>query len=227
MDIQCIFDYLKELQENNNRDWYHGHKNEQLYVNEQFEHLLRELILEIGKFDKSILHNEPKNITFKLVRDIRYSHDKSPYNATFRAHIAPAGKLPIPVGYFISIKPNNKSFLGGGLFAPMFRDATSMIRDYISKNGKEFDQIIKDMEFAGNFEIKGESLKNVPSGYDKNHPQAEYLKFKSWFIEDFINDDKFLNADNFIQLATERFKLMKPFNDYLNIALQSFTMPTR
>ena len=47
------------------------------------------------------------------------------------ASAAEKGKLPIPVGYFLAIKPNNQSFLGGGLFADVFRDATNMIRDYM------------------------------------------------------------------------------------------------
>lgn len=53
------------------------------------------------------------DLTFKLVRDTRFSRDKSPYNPAFRAHISSMGKLPIPVGYFIMIKPGNQSFLGG------------------------------------------------------------------------------------------------------------------
>ena len=34
------------------------------------------------------------------------------------------------------IKPGNQSFLGGGLFADMFKDATAMVRDYIAQNGE-------------------------------------------------------------------------------------------
>lgn len=66
----------------------------------------QQLIYGIGEFDNSVLHNIPKELTFKLVRDTRFSHDKSPYNPSFRAHISSMGKLPIPVGYYIMIKPN-------------------------------------------------------------------------------------------------------------------------
>lgn len=68
-------------------------------ANAEFERLLQALILEIGKFDSSILHNNPKDLTFKIVRDTRFSHDKSPYNPAFCAHISPKGKLPVPAGY--------------------------------------------------------------------------------------------------------------------------------
>ena len=71
----------------------------------EFEKLLQTLMLKIGKFDDSVLHNNPKDLTFKLVRDTRFSHDKSPYNPAFRAHISSCGKLPVPVGYYLMITP--------------------------------------------------------------------------------------------------------------------------
>ena len=76
MNTELIFQYLSELKENNNREWYHQHKTEYKEANAQFEALLQELILSIGKTDGSILHNVPKELTFKLVRDTRFSNDK-------------------------------------------------------------------------------------------------------------------------------------------------------
>ena len=142
MNTQLILDYLTDLGKNNEREWYHAHKAEYKEANAEFELLLKELILRIGEFDKSVLHNEPKELTFKLVRDTRFSHDKSPYNPAFRAHISSKGKLPVPVGYYLMIKPDGQSFLGGGLFADMFKDATAMVRDFIAANGREWEEIL-------------------------------------------------------------------------------------
>ncbi|MDE7211036.1 MAG: DUF2461 domain-containing protein, partial [Lachnospiraceae bacterium] len=83
MNTESILHYLTELRENNNREWYHAHKTEYQKANAGFEELLFALILKIGEFDSSVLHNEPKNLTFKMVRDTRFSHDKSPYNPAF------------------------------------------------------------------------------------------------------------------------------------------------
>ena len=52
------------------------------------------------------------------------------------------GEQPIPVGYYHMIKPGNQSFLGGGLFTDMLKDATTMVRDYIAKNGEEWEKPI-------------------------------------------------------------------------------------
>lgn len=227
MNTELILNYLAELSVNNNREWYHEHKKENKAANEQFEQLVQQLIYGIGEFDQSVLHNVPKELTFKLVRDTRFSHDKSPYNPSFRAHISSMGKLPIPVGYYVMIKPNGGTFLGGGLFADMFSNATAMVRDYIAAHPKELDKIINDAQFKKYFTIKGTALKNVPSGYDKEHPQAEYLKFKSWYTEYFMTDEEVADSESFVKKSVEIFKAMKPFNDYLNTALKDFKMPTR
>ena len=227
MDTKIILNYLTELRENNNREWYHAHKKEYQEANTNFEELLRELIQRIGEFDSSVLPHEPKDLTFKLVRDTRFSHDKSPYNPAFRAHISSMGKLPIPVGYYLMIKPGGQSFLGGGLFADMFKDATAMVRDYISKNGAEMEKIVNDPDFKKYFTVKGTALKNVPAGYDKAHPQAEFLKYKSWFLEYPVEDERFSDPEKFLSQAAGIFRVMKPFNDYLNLALNGFQMPER
>ena len=227
MNTQLIIAYLSELSMNNNREWYHAHKEYYKNANAEFENLLQTLMLEIGKFDSSILQSAPKDLTFKLVRDTRFSHDKSPYNPAFRAHISSKGKLPVPVGYYIMIKPDNQSFLGGGLFADMFKDATTMIRDYIARHGGEWERIIHEPEFEKYFTVRGTALKNVPAGYEKEHPQAEYLKFKSWYLEYPLKDEEVKDAERFLAEAAKLFQIMKPFNDYLNKALAGFQMPAR
>ncbi len=227
MNMSLIVNYLSELSMNNEREWYHAHKEEYKKANAEFEALLQALMLEIGNFDSSILNYAPKELTFKLVRDTRFSHDKSPYNPAFRAHISSKGKLPVPVGYYLMIKPGDQSFLGGGLFADMFKDATRMVRDYIAQNGEEWERVIHEPEFEKYFTVRGSALKNVPSGYEKEHPQAEYLKFKSWYLEYPLKDEELGDADAFLAKAVECFRIMKPFNDYLNKAVGGFQMPTR
>ncbi len=227
MNITAILKYLTDLRENNNREWYHAHKAEYKAANMEFETLIQELIFRIGEFDSSVLHNDPRSLTFKLNRDTRFSHDKSPYNPAFRAHISSMGKLPVPVGYYLMIKPGDQSFLGGGLFADMFKDATAMVRDFISVNSLEWEQIVNAPDFKSCFTVRGTALKNVPAGYDRDHPLAEVLKFKSWYLEYPVRDETFDNAEQFLAHGAELFRRMKPFNDYLNWALAGFQMPSR
>ncbi len=227
MNTQLILDYLADLSSHNEREWYHAHKAEYKEASAEFEALLQELILKIGEFDSSVLHNQPRDLTFKLVRDTRFSHDKSPYNPAFRAHISSKGKLPVPVGYYLMIKPGGQSFLGGGLFADMFKEATAMVRDYIAANGREWEEIIGDPDFLKYFTVQGTALKRVPAGYEKEHPQAEFLKYKSWYLEYPVTDAGVRDGEAFLDHAVSVFRIMKPFNDYLNRALADFRMPER
>ena len=227
MNTQMILDYLCSLSANNNREWYHAHKAEYQAANAQFEELVQSLIFQIGEFDSGVLGHETKDLIFKLVRDTRFSHDKSPYNPAFRVHISSMGKLPIPVGYYLMIKPGGQSFLGGGLFADMFKEATKMVRDYISEHGGEWEAVITAPAFQEYFTVQGTALKNVPAGYEKDHPQAGYLKYKSWYLEYPVQDEDLADSEQFLSRAADIFRRMKPFNNYLNQALAGFQMPKR
>jgi len=47
--------------------------------------------------------------------------------------------------------------------------------------------------------IKGESLKSVSKGYSPAHPQVEYLKNKSWYLEYPIPDVQITDGDSFVK----------------------------
>lgn len=227
MNTDLILNYLAELEQNNNRGFYHAHKGEYQAAKAEFEALLQELILRIGETDSSVLRCAPGELMFRLTRDTRFSHDKSPYNPAFRAHISGGGKLPVPVGYYLVIRPGRRSFLGGGLFADMFKEATAMVRDFIAAHPDQWEQVIRAEEFRELFQVKGTALKQVPAGYDRDHSQAEYLKFKSWYLEYPVADEAVRDGDGFVDLAADVFRKMKPFNDVMNRALDGFRMPER
>lgn len=224
--MKKIIEFLTQLEINNNADWFHANKQLRQEANLEFEDLIAQLIAKIGEKDESILNNIPSELTFKYNRDTRFSHDKSPYNPSMRAHIGAKGKLPIPVGYYIMIRPCQGSFLGGGLFADMFSDATKMIRDYILEHGDELNKIVEAEGFKKYFSVKGTALKNVPKGYDPDSPYAEWLKYKCLYLEYELSESDLLQ-DDFVEKATDIFLSMKPFNDFINAALKDFKMPQR
>lgn len=226
MNGNAILTYLSELEAHNDRDWYHAHKTEREEANREFEALVGGLMAGLRRTDDSLPLAQPKELIFKLTRDTRFSHDKSPYNPSFRAHMGPKGKLPIPVGYYILLQPGGRSFLGGGLFADMFKDATAMVRGYIASHGGEWGKMITAPDFAQRFTVGGTALKKVPRGYDPDHPQAEYLKNKSWYLEFPIPDEQIIEP-GFVDYAVGIFSKMDQFNRFLNKALEGFVMPAR
>lgn len=223
MDTTNMMAYLAALEANNNREWFHENKAWYQQAKTDFESLVTALMIGVQSFDSNIPLSPAKELTFKLMRDTRFSHDKRPYNAAFRAHIGRAGKLPIPCDYYVSLRPGDQSFLGGGLFAPMFPDATRMIRDAIAEDGEGFAQVVAAMGLP----VQGEALKRVPKEYDAALPQAEFLKNKSWYVEYPVTDALVCQPEAFVGEAVAAFTRMQPFNAFLNRALAGFVMPAR
>lgn len=222
MELQKTFIFLKDLEKNNSLEWMKSHREQYLEAKNEFALFIQDLIHRIAKFDPSVACLRAEDLTYRLNKDTRFSKNKTPYHTAFRAHISTAGKKPIPAGYYICISPS-ASFLGGGVFATQFPQATTLVRDYILQNAEEFQRIINTHEFAANFSIEGDKLKNVPRGYDKEHPLSEYMKHKSWNIEYHVSYQQLLEND--ISFIAQKFQLMKPFNDFLNEALKEFTLP--
>ncbi|SDM52303.1 TIGR02453 family protein [Dendrosporobacter quercicolus] len=164
---------------------------------------------------------------FRLNRDIRFSSDKKPYNPAFRAHLSPWGKPFIPLGYYLCIRPGEQSFVAGGLYGSGWQEAANRVRDYIADHGNEFEKIVTGNAFTKYFTVLGEKLKRVPKGNDIDHPQAEYLKHKSWYAQSFIADKTVLTAERFYDIVIEKYRALKPFKDYLNKALECYQIPKR
>ncbi|WP_040197314.1 DUF2461 domain-containing protein [Candidatus Soleaferrea massiliensis] len=221
-----ILPFLSALRENNSLQWMAENRDWYRTCMDAFEQLLGALITRIAQRDASVVGQHPKDLIFRLNRDTRFSKDKSPYRPALRAHISADGKAPVPVGYFLYIEPGC-IFLGGGLFASQFADATKMVRDYLLEHSGELDDILKEPGFAAHFTLDGEKLKNIPRGYPKDFPQGEYLKHKSWYIEYHLPDESLSDLSGFCENAAEMFLKMKPFNDFLNRALRDFKMPSR
>jgi len=223
--VKGVLEYLADLEKNNNKEWFNANKKRYQEAGAEFEGLLARLLSSMGCLDERFPTLNPRALTYRLNRDTRFSEDKTPYKPTFRAVLSPAGKALVPVWFYMAVTPRDRSFLGAGLYSTVLKDATIMIRQHISKYPDEFEAVVKNVEFAPRFTVKGDALKNVPKGFDTNHSQADYLKNKSWYLEYPISDD-LLTSKDFVKEATGVFTRMKPFNDFLNDALKNFKMPS-
>lgn len=72
MDVSVIFQFLKNLATNNNREWFQEHKDEYLKAQKEFEELLTAIIARISLFDESIVGIQAKDCTYRIYRDTRF-----------------------------------------------------------------------------------------------------------------------------------------------------------
>ena len=78
MNMPVIFQFLKNLAANNNREWFNEHRDEYETARTEFENLLAAVISRIGLFDESIRGVQVKDCTYRIYRDTRFSSDKTP-----------------------------------------------------------------------------------------------------------------------------------------------------
>jgi uncharacterized protein (TIGR02453 family) len=210
--------FLGSLKKNNNRDWFEKHRPAYETAKTDVQKFVDELIKELIKFDKAFIGLEGKKCMFRINRDVRFSKDKSPYKTNFGASISPGGKKSDLPGFYIHIDPSS-AFLAGGVWMPE-PDKLNAIRQEIDYNFKEFQKIVNDKNFKKHFgELsKEEKLVNVPKGYSKESPAAEFLKLKSFIVSKKI-DAKEITSKTFIRKCAETCKAMHAFHLFLRRAM--------
>lgn len=209
-----VFDFLKKLTKNNNREWFTENKN--LYIESQQNVIsfLEDLIKEMSGFDEELGKVDAKKSLFRIYRDTRFSKDKIPYKTNFGASLG-MGKGSQKGGYYLHLEPG-KSFIAGGIYMPE-SSVLKELRKEISLYGEDFLKILNNKDFKKYFpELdQDDKLKKVPQGFEKEDPMAEYLKLKSFIVVYNIKDEEILDK-NAVKNLTKIFALMKPLNDFLN-----------
>lgn len=214
---EALLAFLKELGQNNNKEWFTENKPRYEEAKAEFEVFITQLFAEISAFDPSISHHKAKDCIFRIYRDVRFSKDKSPYKAHFGAHITSAAKksdIHTRSGYYIHIEPG-ASMLAGGAYMPQ-GDWLKNIRQEIDYNGQDLLNIINSKGFKYTFgQLEGDKLVRVPKGYTEENPNIELLKMKGFLARNLVKDIDLVKPD-FSSQAAIVFKELKPLSDFLN-----------
>jgi uncharacterized protein (TIGR02453 family) len=213
----AIFDFLKGLSKNNNKEWFQAHKSEYDSHKQGFAHMTELAIRAISEFDKSISGLEPKDCVFRINRDVRFSNDKSPYKANFGSFIAPGGRNTGMAGYYMHIEPGG-CFLSGGIYMPSSQNLKK-IRKEIFDNYEEFLEIINNKDFKKHFGVLwGEKLKTRPVGFPEDFEGLEYLKFKHYTVIKEIPDKEMI-SQGILKEISQVFSSLYPFVRFINQAI--------
>ena len=213
------FDFLKNLVENNNREWFQLHKGEHDKARENVIGFAAELIKALHHVDPLVnVDLDPKRCVQRIYRDIRFRKDKTPYKKNFGISIPTSGPKNGGVEYYFQIQPG-KSFVAGGYWMPE-TDHLKAIRQEIDYNAAELEKIIDAPEFIslfGEFRQQ-EKLKTVPREYGADNEHIELLKLKSFVA--FRNlKDKDLLLKSAVADVAEVCRKIYPLNVFLNNAL--------
>ena len=216
MAVENIIRFLSELNANNNREWFAENKTWYDQVRIEFEKLSKDLIVGISSFDEEIKHVEVKDCVFRIYRDTRFSHDKTPYKTHFGVFIASAGgRKSQRGGYYLHLDPAG-CFVAAGVWCPQ-PDLLKVLRQSVYDNIDELNEIRNSPSFSKYFTsfFEEDKLKTVPRGFPKDFPDAEMLKLKHYLVE-YKLDEKLINSPDFVQQLTDIVKCAYPLNRFLN-----------
>ena len=179
----ALFAYLRDLRENNDRDWFQA--NKERYLRNVMEPAQR-FVSDFGPRLKRISPNftaDPRpsgGSIFRIYRDVRFSKDKSPYKTHLGIHFRhKQAKDAHAPGFYLHLEPG-QVFCGAGIWHPDGKTLAA-IREAIDGNGRRWKQVAHGGRFREHFEPEGESLKRAPKGFDPDHPLIEDLKRKDFF----------------------------------------------
>ena len=178
-----LFTFLRELKANNNREWFDVNKPRfHAEVRDPFLAFIaawRPRLMNLSAH--YVADSKPMGGSlFRIYRDTRFSKNKDPYKTVASAYFPhEAGKENTP-GIYLHLEPE-RCFVGIGLYQP---DTTTRqtIAHTIATKPDEWLALKNEKAFKKLFTFSGSSLQRVPKPYDADHPLAEDLKRKDFFV---------------------------------------------
>ena len=206
--------FLYELSQNNNRDWFE--KNKKRYeatVKKPFEETVGAVIERIRAFEPGFVA-APKDCIFRIYRDTRFSADKTPYKTHVGAILTSMGRKNMDwPGYYLHIEFGNLMLGGGAYF--LDKEPLYKVRTAIMQDPETFRALLSDKNFASRFgELKGEKNKVLPPEFKEAAKKEPLLANKQFYFMAELDPENALRPD-FADFAVEYFKAAKAVNDFL------------
>ena len=216
----ALFDFLRELKVNNNREWFTANKA-------RYEQAVKQPLLDfIADFGKSLPEISPHyqaipkatgGSMFRIYRDVRFSPDKTPYKTAAAVQFRhEEGKNVHAPGFYLHMEPGGV-FAGCGIWQPDTQTANK-IRTAIVEEPDLWLAAIQDTTFKKTYTLGGDSLKRPPKGFDPDHPLVEDLKRKD-FIGSVELSEQAACQEDFLAHYVDMCKAACPLMQFLTEAV--------
>jgi uncharacterized protein (TIGR02453 family) len=218
MSTATFIPFLRELRDNNNREWFTTKKEYATGLQHEFLQFTQQIIDGIALFDPELKGIDAKNCVFRLYRDIRFSPDKTPYKTHFGAYMAANGGRKSPrAGYYLHIEPDG-CFISDGIYCPE-KDILKAVRQSIFENMDEWEEITRDLHpyFPEQFG-ETDKLKKVPQGFPVDGIGVDWLKYKHYAFSHPLND-LFYEKENTVSEIVTLFQHSVRLNQFINFTI--------
>lgn len=223
MAIQ-IFDFLRELKQNNTREWMATHNAEYQKVKALRDETAQKFIDTIASVDPSAAGYPIAQSVYRIMRDTRFSEDKTPYKTHIGIFVCPPlGKKSLLSGYYLHLEPGNSLLCGGNYCLPT-RYLTA-IRKAIRDNIEEYLSIVESPEFKKYFPTVGYNLlKTAPKGFARDWEYIDYVRPREFGVEISL-EDKFFDKKDYMKPLVPMITQIKRLNDFINFTLTESGFP--
>ncbi|KAK0459214.1 uncharacterized protein EV420DRAFT_1642196 [Desarmillaria tabescens] len=239
---QNTLDFLAQLQkpECNDREWFKLHERVFRQAEKEWKDFVEAFTDKLSEVDDQIPPLPPKDVIHRIYRDVRFSNDKTPYKQNLSASFSRSGRKGTfaacityqVILYFI--KPGGESLFAGGLWCPG-RNELATIRSNIKRNSFQLREIISSPEFVkyfgepkpgkrNNIFGRDDELKVAPKGVDKDHPDIDLLKCRSFAVIHRFTDEEVLDPDfkeKLAEVAVAIRPLVHCLNDMMSVGHDS------
>lgn len=215
MDFEKLYAFLKELQQNNSKEWMDANRKRYEEVRDSYISWLNTMDLKLAKIDPDYSSTTGKQAINRINNNLMYHPHKPIYKDHFGAGLDKENKQS---DFYIHLGIR-ESFIAGGFYKPK-PSILKSIRQGIDYNGEEFNKIRNKKSFKalfGELTDDGDSLKTASKGYSQEHKHIELLRRKTFAIRVELTEKEVLSAD-FDDRVVEIYKEMLPFRNYLNKA---------
>lgn len=210
---ESLLSFLKELESNNNREWFDAQKDHYKKEAEAFKKFGNVVLDNLNEHDAI-----EKMKIYRIYRDIRFSKDKTPFKTNRTVSYMREGEA-LRGGYYLHIK-SGESFVAGGFFSPAPADLRR-IRQEFDMDDEEIRAIMNNKEFKaafGNEFVPHDQVKTSPKGFSKDSKAIDLIKNKSFFFKHDFTDAEVI-ANDFSDKLDKYYKLFRPFFDYMSDVL--------
>lgn len=209
--------FLRDLKANNDRGWFQAHR-------ETYEAAIRDpaqaFVAAVRPGLEDLAGHPLDAKIFRMHRDVRFSKDKSPYNAHLHIGFSDAAMTVREGGSgFYAGLETDRLVLGAGMFevAGAALDAFRAAIDRAGE-GEVLAAIVADLAAAG-FRIEGAELKRTPAPYRADHPRADLLRRKGLTAWCETTDVGLICSPALMEFCEETFRALQPLHAWLREAL--------
>jgi uncharacterized protein (TIGR02453 family) len=207
--------FLRALKRHNDREWFRARKDRyEAELRAPMAALIDRLAGDFRSFAPDLVAN-PKTAIYRIYRDTRFSDNKTPLKTNVAA-IFPCRGLPKHqgAGLYLEVAPG-WVWVGGGMYSPDTAQLLA-VREHIAANQRRLRTIVEARTFlriAG--PLHGEKLQRVPRGFAKDHPAAEFLKYRQ-FMAGHEFPASFATSPRFYPGVLAVFRQVAPLAAFLN-----------